>query len=133
MAVMGIPWWSNGWGTEIPHTTQPKIEYENCNDYFEIINKDITLYKNDEIQPKLHIEEIVRLLSRVQLFVTPWTVARQTSLSRHPRPSLSPRSLLKFMSVMPSNVSSSAGPILLEKYLQPQMLLSSNNKSNKIH
>ena len=97
---MGIPWWSNGWGTEIPHTTQPKIEYENCNDYFEIINKDITLYRNDEIQPKLHIEEVVVLsLSRVQLFVTPCL----TSLSRHPCPSLSPRNLLKFMSVMPSN------------------------------
>ena len=83
---MGIPWWSNGWGTEIPCTTQPKIEYENFNDYFEIINKDITLYRNYEIQPELHMEEIVvvGLLSRVQLFVTPWTVARQASLSRHP-------------------------------------------------
>ena len=90
---MGIPWWSIGWGTEIPHTTQPKIEYENCNDYFEIINKDITLYRNYEIQPELHMEEIVVVgsLSRVQLFVTPWTVAHQASLFRHPCPSLSSR------------------------------------------
>ena len=44
---------------------------------------------------------LVRLLSRVQLFATPWTAARQSSLS-----STISRSLLKFMfteSMMPSN------------------------------
>ena len=43
----------------------------------------------------------VQLLSRVRLFVTPWTAARQASLSI-----INSRSLLKLMSielVMPSN------------------------------
>ena len=50
----------------------------------------------------------VQSLSRVQLFVTPWTAARQASLSF----TIS-QSLLKFMSIesmMPSNISSSVVP-----------------------
>ena len=50
----------------------------------------------------------VQLLSRVRLFVTPWTAARQASLSI-----TNSRSLLKLMSiesVMPSNISSSVVP-----------------------
>ena len=50
----------------------------------------------------------VQLLSRVQLFVTPWTAARQASLSM-----TNSQSLLKFMSielVMPSNHLSSPSP-----------------------
>ena len=50
----------------------------------------------------------VQSLSRVQLFVTPWTAARQASLSI-----TNYRSLLKLMSIellMPSNVSSSVIP-----------------------
>ena len=43
----------------------------------------------------------VQLLSRVQLFVTPWTAARQASLSITKSRSL-PR-LMSFKSVMPSN------------------------------
>ena len=54
---------------------------------------------------------IVQLLSDVQLFVTPWTAARQASLSL----TISP-SLLKLMfteSVMPSNHLSLCHPLLL--------------------
>ena len=59
----------------------------------------------------------VQLLSRVRLFVTPWTAARQTSLSI-----TSSRSLLKLMSVesvMPSN-----GLILCHPLLPPSMFSS---------
>ena len=57
----------------------------------------------------------VQLLSRVRLFVTPWTAARQTSLSI-----TNCQSLLKFMSiksVMPSNHL-----ILCRPVLQPSIL-----------
>ena len=53
----------------------------------------------------------VRLLSRVQLFVTPWTAARQASLSI-----TNSRSLLKLKSiesVMPSNHLILSHPLLL--------------------
>ena len=53
----------------------------------------------------------VQSLSHVQLFVTPWAVARQASLSF-----TNPRSLLKFMSiksVMPSNHLVLCHPLLL--------------------
>ena len=54
---------------------------------------------------------VVQSLSRVQLFVTPWTAAHQTSLSF----TIS-RSLLKLMSielVMPSNHLMLCHPLLL--------------------
>ena len=53
----------------------------------------------------------VQLLSRVRLFVTPWTAARQASLSI-----TNSRSLLKLMSVelvMPSNHLILCRPLLL--------------------
>ena len=50
----------------------------------------------------------VQLLSRVRLFVTPWTAARQASLSIHYSWSL--LKLMSIKSVMPSNLSSSVTP-----------------------
>ena len=51
------------------------------------------------IPPAIQLEHLsvspsVQLLSRVRLFATPWTAARQASLSI-----TNPRSLLKFMSI----------------------------------
>ena len=56
-------------------------------------------------------EALVELLSRVQLFATPWTAARQASLSI-----TNSQSLLKLMSiesVMPSNHLFLCHPLLL--------------------
>ena len=66
----------------------------------------------------------VQLLSRVQLFVTPWTVARQASLSI-----TNSRSLLKLrsiMSVMPSNHLILCHPLLLLPSIFPSVRVFSN-------
>ena len=66
----------------------------------------------------------VQSLSRVRLFVTPWTAARQASLSI-----TNSRSLLKLMSielVMPSNRLILCRPLLLLPSIFPSIRVSSN-------
>ena len=66
----------------------------------------------------------VQLLSRVQLFVTPWTAACQASLSI-----TNSRSLLKLMSiqmVMPSNQLILCRPLLLQPSIFPRNRFFSN-------
>ena len=66
----------------------------------------------------------VQLLSQVQLFATPWTAARQVSLSI-----TNSRSLLKLMSiesVMPSNHLISCCPLLLPPSILPSISVFSN-------
>ena len=66
----------------------------------------------------------VQLLNRVRLFVTPWTVARQASLSI-----TNSRSLLKLMSiesVMPSNHLILCCPLLLPPSIFPSIRVFSN-------
>ena len=66
----------------------------------------------------------VQSLSRVQLFATPWTAARQASLSI-----TNPRSLLKLMSiesVMPSNHLILCHPLLLRPSIFPSIRVFSN-------
>ena len=66
----------------------------------------------------------VQSLSRVQLFVTPWTAARQASLSI-----TNFQSLLKLMSiesVMPSNHLILCGPLLLLPLVFPSIRVFSN-------
>ena len=66
----------------------------------------------------------VQLLSRVRLFATPWTAARQASLSI-----TNSRSLLKFMSiesVMPSNHFILCHPLLLLPSIFPSIRVFSN-------
>ena len=66
----------------------------------------------------------VQSLSRVQLFVTPWTAARQASLSI-----TNFQSLLKLMSiesVMPSNYLILCGPLLLLPLVFPSIRVFSN-------
>ena len=61
----------------------------------------------------------VQLLSHIQLFVTPWTAARQASLS-----TTKSQSLLKFMSiepVMPSNHLILYRPLLLLPSIFPSI------------
>ena len=69
----------------------------------------------------------VQLLSHVQLFVTPWTAARQASLSiTHSQ------SLLKLMScesVMPSNYLILSRPLLLLPSIFPSIKAFSNESS----
>ena len=67
---------------------------------------------------------LVQLLSRVQLFVTPWTAARQASLSI-----TNSRSLLKLMSiksVMPSNHLILCRPLVLPPSIFPSIRVFSN-------
>ena len=67
---------------------------------------------------------VVQLLSRVRLFVTPWTEARQVSLSI-----TDSWSLLKFMSiesVMPSNHLILCHPLLLLPLIFPSIKVFSN-------
>ena len=64
---------------------------------------------------------VVQLLSRVQLFVTPWTAARQASLSIS-----NSRSLLKLMSielVVPSNHLILCRPLLLLPSIFPSVMV----------
>ena len=66
----------------------------------------------------------VQLHSRVQLFVTPWTAARQASLSI-----TNSQSLLKLMfieSVMPSNCLILCRPLLLPPSIFPSIRVFSN-------
>ena len=66
----------------------------------------------------------VQLLSRVQLFATPWTAAHQTSLSI-----TNSQSLLKLMSiesVMPSNHINLCHPLLLQPSIFPSIRIFSN-------
>ena len=69
----------------------------------------------------------VQSLSRVQLFATPWTAARQASLSI-----TNSRSLLKFMSiesVMPSNHLILCRPFLLLPSIFPSIRVFSNESA----
>ena len=78
----------------------------------------------DELQARIKISS-VQLLSRVQLFVTPWTTAHQASLSIS-----NSQILLKLISikqVIPSNHLTLCHPFLL----QPLILHSINVFSNK--
>ena len=72
----------------------------------------------------------VQSLSRVQLFATPWTAARQASLSIR-----NSRSLLKFMSiesVMPSNHRILCRPSLLSSSVFPSIRVFSNESALRI-
>ena len=70
---------------------------------------------------------VFQSLSHVQLFVTPWTAARQTSLSF-----TTSRSLLKLMSVesvMPSNHLILCHPLLLLTSIFPSISVFSNKSA----
>ena len=72
----------------------------------------------------------VQLLSCVRLFVTPWTIARQASLSI-----TNSRSLLKLMSfesVMPSNHLILCCPLLLPHSIFPSIRVFSNESVLRI-
>ena len=72
----------------------------------------------------------VQSLSHVQLFATPWTAARQASLSI-----TTSRSLLKFMSiesVMPSNHLILCHPLLLPHSIFPSIRVFSNEAALRI-
>jgi len=66
----------------------------------------------------------VQLLSRVQLFVTPWTAARQASLSITNSQSL--LKLTSIESVMPSNHLILCHPLLLPPSVFPSIMVFSN-------
>ena len=67
---------------------------------------------------------VVQSLSRVRLFVTPWTAARQASLSFTISQSL--LKLMSFESVMPSNHFILCHPLLLLPSIFPSLRVFSN-------
>ena len=77
--------------------------------------------------PSPRLFSSVQSLSRVQLFVTPWTIERQASLSI-----TNCRSLLKLMSiesVMPSNHPILCSPLLLMPSIFPSTRVSANESA----
>ena len=77
----------------------------------------------------LHLESVssVQLLSHVRLFVTPWTTAHQISLSI-----TNSWSLLKFISVMPSNHLILCRTLLLLPSIIPSIRVFSNESVLRI-
>ena len=72
----------------------------------------------------------VQLLKRVQLFATPWTAARQASLSMTNFSSLS--KLMSIESVIPSNHLILCRPFLLLPSIVPSIRLFSNESAPRI-
>ena len=72
----------------------------------------------------------VQLLSRVRLFVTPWTAAHQASLSNTNSQSL-PK-LMSIESVMPSNYLILCRPLLLLLSIFPSIRVFSNESALRI-
>ena len=88
-----------------------------------IVNFDLST-KCDTVLPFTHFGFVVQLLSRVRLFATLWTVARQASLSFNIS-----QSLLKLMSIesmMPSNHLILCRPLLLLPSIFPSIRVFSN-------
>ena len=80
--------------------------------------------ENGTHRPRIQANTVVQSLSRVSLFATPWTAARQASL-----PFTNSRSLLKLMSiasVMPSNHLILCCPLLLLPSIFPSIRVFSN-------
>ena len=76
------------------------------------------------VMPSSHLILCCQLLSRVQLFVTPWTAAHQASVSITNSWSL-PK-LMSIESVMPSNHLILCHPLLLPPSIFPSIRVSSN-------
>ena len=75
----------------------------------------------------LSLEVVVQLPSHVRLFVTPWTTARQDSLSITNSQSL-PK-LMSIESVMPSNHCILCCPLLLPRSIFPSIRVFSNESA----
>ena len=80
--------------------------------------------------PKFHYSFSVQLFSHVQLFVTPWTAARQASLSITNSWSL-PK-LMSIESVMPSNHLILCRPLLFLPSFFPSIRVFSNESALRI-
>ena len=75
----------------------------------------------------VHLTYLLQLLSRVLLFVTPWTAARQASLSITNSQSL--HKLMSIESVMPSNHLILCRPLLLFPSIFPSIRVFSNESA----
>ena len=83
-----------------------------------------TARRSNQVNPKGNQFSSVQLLSHVRLFETPWTAARQVSLSI-----ANSQSLLKLMSIesmMPSNHLILCRPLLLPPSIFPSIRIFSN-------
>ena len=90
-------------------------------------SREIGVNRRDNISALVENTFSVQSLSRVQLFATPWTAARQASLSI-----TNSQSLLKVMSidsVMPSNYLILCRPLLLRPSIFPSIRVFSNESA----
>ena len=85
----------------------------------------LTLYTLNFLQVSIQVFSSVQLLSRVRLFVTPWTTACQASLSIT-NSSWSLLKLISIESVMQSNHFSFCPPLLLLPSIFPSIWVFSN-------
>ena len=106
--------------------TQPRLAGESTYDVaYERLPLPFSTFQN-HIR-KLHhffLYQSVQLLSHVWLFVTPWTLAHQTSLSI--TNSRSPLKLMSIVSVIPSNYLILCRPLLLLPPIPPNIRVFSN-------
>ena len=103
-------------------TTQMKVVFSESNGLSVIYQ----VWKFKNIYSCIHSS--VQSLSHVQLFVIPWTIAHQASLSN-----TTSQSILKFMSiesVMPSNHLILCRPLLLPPSILPSIRVFSNDFTN---
>ena len=93
-----------------------------------LIHKRALVYQSLSLNPTIQwVVIVVQSLSRVRLFVTPWTVALQAPLS-----SIISQSLLKFMSIesmMLSNHLILCHPLLLLPSILPSIRVFSNESA----
>ena len=95
-----------------------------------VLQKHTTMSSNMVATSHMHLFSSVQVLSHVQLFATPWTAARQASLSI-----TNSRSLPKLMSmesVMPSYHLILCHPILLLPPIPPSIRVFSNKSALRI-
>ena len=87
----------------------------------------LLLWVTEHLRFVLSLRVVVQMISHVQLFVTPWTAARQASLSFTVS-----QSLLKLMSVVPSKQNALCHPLLLLPSLFPSIRVFSNKLALRI-
>ena len=102
-----------------------KVNIKYSRDSSQILLEDLNLTKKKRVNSNVNTQtSSAQLLSHVQLFATPWTAARQASLSI-----TNSRSLLELMSiesVMPSNHLILCHPLLLPLSNFPSIRVFSN-------
>ena len=121
LIVVWIPWWLIMWRNFFMCSLSIYCKIFVCSS---LLPNFLMYYFSFWFTTKQHQFSSVQLLSRVQLFVTPWTAARQASLSINNSRSL-PKPV-SIESVMPSNHLILWCPLLLLPSIFPSIRVFSN-------